>query len=154
LQPSHARWRDHRIFSLIADAHGDLFGTTASGGAYDYGTVFEIVKTAHGYASTPPPWSVSTAPTVLRRSAACSPTPTATYSARLAGTFFKQTTARYLRSPAAASVPIRRLAIRWSSRTIISCSRQIWGSKRPPSSTYTTIRLIRRSWSSQILRHY
>ena len=43
--------------SLIADANGDLFGTTYSGGAYDgygyYGTVFEIVKTAHGYASTP-----------------------------------------------------------------------------------------------------
>jgi uncharacterized repeat protein (TIGR03803 family) len=39
--------------SLIADAHGDLFGTTASGGANDLGTVFEIAKTAHGYASTP-----------------------------------------------------------------------------------------------------
>ena len=39
--------------SLIADAHGDLFGTTAAGGEYGYGTVFEIAKTAHGYASTP-----------------------------------------------------------------------------------------------------
>ena len=42
--------------SLIADAHGDLFGTTAGGGAYGvygYGTVFEIAKTADGYASTP-----------------------------------------------------------------------------------------------------
>jgi uncharacterized repeat protein (TIGR03803 family) len=39
--------------SLIADAHGDLFGTTQNGGAYGDGTVFEIVKTAHGYASTP-----------------------------------------------------------------------------------------------------
>ena len=38
---------------LIADAHGDLFGTTYQGGAYDLGTVFEIAKTAHGYASTP-----------------------------------------------------------------------------------------------------
>jgi hypothetical protein len=37
---------------LIADDHGDLFGTTVSGGAYGYGTVFEIAKTAHGYAST------------------------------------------------------------------------------------------------------
>ena len=39
--------------SLIADASGDLFGTTASGGMYGYGTVFEIVKTASGYDSTP-----------------------------------------------------------------------------------------------------
>jgi uncharacterized repeat protein (TIGR03803 family) len=44
--------------SLIADAHGDLFGTTQIGGANltptgGYGTVFEIAKTAHGYASTP-----------------------------------------------------------------------------------------------------
>ena len=39
--------------SLIADANGDLFGTTDSGGVDDHGTVFEIVKTAGGYASTP-----------------------------------------------------------------------------------------------------
>jgi hypothetical protein len=47
--------------SLIADARGDLFGTTAFGGANGTttnepfsgdGTVFEIAKTAHGYAST------------------------------------------------------------------------------------------------------
>jgi hypothetical protein len=38
---------------LIADAAGDLFGTTGSGGAYGYGTVFEIAKTGSGYASTP-----------------------------------------------------------------------------------------------------
>ncbi len=38
---------------LIADANGDLFGTTEFGGASDDGTVFEIVKTAGGYASTP-----------------------------------------------------------------------------------------------------
>jgi len=38
---------------LIADANGNLFGTTAVGGPNDYGTVFEIVKTASGYASTP-----------------------------------------------------------------------------------------------------
>ena len=38
---------------LIADANGNLFGTTKNGGAYGYGTVFEIVKTAAGYASTP-----------------------------------------------------------------------------------------------------
>jgi uncharacterized repeat protein (TIGR03803 family) len=39
--------------SLIADADGNLFGTTASGGANSEGTVFEIAKTAGGYASTP-----------------------------------------------------------------------------------------------------
>ena len=38
---------------LIGDAAGDLFGTTASGGAYGDGTVFEIVKTGTGYASMP-----------------------------------------------------------------------------------------------------
>lgn len=39
--------------TLTADAHGNLFGTTTQGGAYGYGTVFEIVKTAAGYDSTP-----------------------------------------------------------------------------------------------------
>ena len=39
--------------SLIADASGDLFGTTESGGANDDGTVFELAKTAAGYAGTP-----------------------------------------------------------------------------------------------------
>ena len=37
---------------LIADASGNLFGTTSYGGAYDYGTVFEIAKNHNGYAST------------------------------------------------------------------------------------------------------
>jgi glycosyl hydrolase family 16 len=39
--------------SLVADAAGNLFGTTAIGGTNDDGTVFEIAKTAGGYASTP-----------------------------------------------------------------------------------------------------
>ena len=43
--------------SLIADANGDLFGTTSYGGASGYGTVFEIVNngslSAPSYASTP-----------------------------------------------------------------------------------------------------
>ena len=39
--------------SLIADANGDLFGTTEMGGAIGVGTVFEIAKTPTGYASTP-----------------------------------------------------------------------------------------------------
>ena len=39
--------------SLIADSNGDLFGTTSKGGAAgENGTVFEIAKTAGGYAST------------------------------------------------------------------------------------------------------
>jgi uncharacterized repeat protein (TIGR03803 family) len=38
---------------VIADAKGNLFGTTPFGGANGRGTVFEIVKTAQGYASTP-----------------------------------------------------------------------------------------------------
>jgi hypothetical protein len=38
---------------LIADADGNLFGTTAFGGAYGGGTAFEIAKAAADYASTP-----------------------------------------------------------------------------------------------------
>ena len=38
---------------LIADASGNLFGTTANGGANGLGEVFEIVNTATGYANTP-----------------------------------------------------------------------------------------------------
>ena len=38
---------------LIADANGNLFGTTPYGGADGYGNVFEIVKTNGVYASTP-----------------------------------------------------------------------------------------------------
>ena len=39
--------------ALIANANGDLFGTTEFGGANNDGTVFEITKTTSGYASTP-----------------------------------------------------------------------------------------------------
>jgi uncharacterized repeat protein (TIGR03803 family) len=41
------------VAGLIADAAGDLFGTTYLGGANGDGTVFEIAKTGSGYASTP-----------------------------------------------------------------------------------------------------
>ena len=41
------------VAGLIADANGNLFGTTVAGGANAGGTVFEIAKTAGGYASTP-----------------------------------------------------------------------------------------------------
>ena len=39
--------------SLIADANGDLFGTTGTDGTYGYGTIFEIAQTASGYAGAP-----------------------------------------------------------------------------------------------------
>ncbi|WP_315719821.1 MULTISPECIES: calcium-binding protein [unclassified Bradyrhizobium] len=39
--------------SLIADAEGNLFGTTEAGGPNDAGSIFEIVKTADGYGSAP-----------------------------------------------------------------------------------------------------
>jgi hypothetical protein len=39
--------------SLIADAAGNLFGTTSYGGTDNRGTVFEIARTKSGYASTP-----------------------------------------------------------------------------------------------------
>jgi len=38
---------------LIADAAGNLFGTTSGGGANGDGSVFEIANTGTGYASTP-----------------------------------------------------------------------------------------------------
>jgi len=38
---------------LVADANGDLFGTAELGGASGDGVVFEIAKTANGYAGTP-----------------------------------------------------------------------------------------------------
>jgi uncharacterized repeat protein (TIGR03803 family) len=41
------------VGGLMVDTAGDLFGTTYGGGANGYGTVFEIAKTADGYASTP-----------------------------------------------------------------------------------------------------
>jgi uncharacterized repeat protein (TIGR03803 family) len=39
--------------SLIMDSSGDLFGTTANGGANNQGTLFEIVKNGSTYSSTP-----------------------------------------------------------------------------------------------------
>jgi hypothetical protein len=42
-----------RLISLIYEGLEGLFGTTTAGGAYGYGTVFEIAKTGSGYASTP-----------------------------------------------------------------------------------------------------
>jgi uncharacterized repeat protein (TIGR03803 family) len=58
------------VAGLIADANGSRFGTTSEGGAHGDGTVFEIAKTASGYASTPPPWSASTVSMALARSPA------------------------------------------------------------------------------------
>ena len=39
--------------SLIMDRAGDLFGANHSGGTDNDGTIFEIVRTAHGYDGTP-----------------------------------------------------------------------------------------------------
>ena len=39
----------HPVGSLTVDANGDLFGTTAAGGAHGLGTVFEVFHTAFGY---------------------------------------------------------------------------------------------------------
>jgi uncharacterized repeat protein (TIGR03803 family) len=55
---------------LLADGNGNLFGTTSEGGTYGYGTVFQIAKTARGYASTPPRWSTLAALTVAPQSPA------------------------------------------------------------------------------------
>ena len=51
-QPNCADGSDP-LAALIADANGNLFGTTSSGGANNGGTVFEIARTKGGYASTP-----------------------------------------------------------------------------------------------------
>jgi uncharacterized repeat protein (TIGR03803 family) len=48
---------------LIADAAGDLFGTTEMGGANGLGTVFEITKTGGSYPARRSHCSASTAPT-------------------------------------------------------------------------------------------
>ena len=34
---------------LIMDSAGNLYGTTHNGGAFYYGTVFELVKSSTGY---------------------------------------------------------------------------------------------------------
>ena len=43
----------HPYAPLIADANGNLFGTAGDGGGFGYGTVFELAKTATGYAIAP-----------------------------------------------------------------------------------------------------
>ena len=68
---------------LIADAKGDLFGTTSNGGANGpVGTVFEIIKTAGGYASTPTTLVSFNVTMAANPSPASSPIPTATCSGR------------------------------------------------------------------------
>jgi uncharacterized repeat protein (TIGR03803 family) len=49
--------------SLIADAFGDLFGTTVNGAANGDGTVFEIVQTGEATQARRPRWRASTGPT-------------------------------------------------------------------------------------------
>jgi uncharacterized repeat protein (TIGR03803 family) len=69
--------------SLIADAAGDLFGTTTGGGANGDGTVFEITKTRHGYASAPT--------TLASFTGADGTTPSGSLLADAAGDFFGTT---------------------------------------------------------------
>src|SRR5262244_3194493 len=45
---------------LIADAHGDLFGTTTGGGAADAGTVYGSPRLLTAMPVPPLPWSAST----------------------------------------------------------------------------------------------
>jgi uncharacterized repeat protein (TIGR03803 family) len=59
----------HLQAGLIADAKGNLFGTTLDGGAYPYGTVFEIAKTAKAMPAPPSSWPASTPPAAGIRSA-------------------------------------------------------------------------------------
>jgi len=44
---------DEPLGNLVADSAGNLFGTTDAGGTSSAGTVFEIARTATGYAGTP-----------------------------------------------------------------------------------------------------
>ncbi|SRR5579859_1191377 len=39
-------------YGLVADKAGNLFGLTSAGGTHGYGTLFELAKTANGYAGT------------------------------------------------------------------------------------------------------
>jgi len=39
---------EYPVGGLIFDAQGDLFGTTTNGGAYGYGTVFELIPNSGG----------------------------------------------------------------------------------------------------------
>jgi hypothetical protein len=129
--------------NVIADPHGDLFGTTNQGGVNGsgyrgLGTVFEIAKTATGYASTP---------TTLVNFNDFNGTKGA-FPLEQRPEVGRTATARCSRSPAAASVPIRRLAVRYLSRTTISCSTQNLAKTRGSIPTCTTRQLIILSRSS------
>jgi uncharacterized repeat protein (TIGR03803 family) len=65
LTPSGSRYRESIIYAfhatpdgfnpaagLIADSTGSFYGTTVNGGTHDWGTVFKLTPTAHGYAET------------------------------------------------------------------------------------------------------
>ena len=71
--------------SLIVDAAGNLFGTTVGGGVDGQGTVFEIVRTTNGFASTPT--------TVVSFTGADGANPTGSLIADAAGHLFGTTSA-------------------------------------------------------------
>ena len=65
LTPSGSRYRESILYAfhgtpdgftpysgLIADNTGALYGTTLNGGTYDWGTVFKLTPTMHGYVET------------------------------------------------------------------------------------------------------
>ena len=97
--------------SLIADANGDLFGTTPDGGANGDGAVFEIVNNgtlaAPNYASTPTTLGQFQRQQRLKsRWAALLLTPTAICSARQS-TAGRMATARYSRSSITTATELR-----------------------------------------------
>ena len=106
------------LAGLIADAAGDLFGTTSGDGATNFGTVFEIAKTGGGYAGAPT--------TLVSFNGANGSGPAAGLIADAAGDLFGTTlaagrtaTARCSRSPRpAANTPARRP--RWSASTALT----------------------------------
>ena len=51
LQSFNSANGEYPYAGLVADAAGNLFGTTTNGGSTDYGTVYEIVKSGTTYAS-------------------------------------------------------------------------------------------------------
>jgi hypothetical protein len=91
----------HPLGGLIADANGDLFGTTGGDVATnDRGTVFEIAKTPTGYADTPITLATFNGADGQRPNGASSPTPRAISLAQRSWAVRATTTsARCSRSP-------------------------------------------------------
>jgi len=96
------------------DANGNLFGTTAAGGAFGYGTVFEIVKTSSGYAGTPT--TLVNFNGTNGYELALSRTPTETYSAQLSTAGHSAMAQCSRSSKPAAAMPVRQPP--WSASAV------------------------------------